>query len=395
MAEDTTVHYLSCDPELMWSEMNRIYRENGGDILFPGDEKSILLRTVLQALVTAYAAFDNAARMRTLRYAVGDYLDIIAEKMRLKRNLAEPATVQLELTIRDATGSVSIPKGSLFSFNGLLTFETTEQAAAVTDGEDVILVIPAQCTDEGEAGNGLEAGTILHPIEAEARIVQVKTLNETTGGREREEDEAFRERLLASAFNDTVTGPELMYTAKAMDVSSGLIDASAVADNTFLPGSPEIGVEYGLERGQVLVTLLFGDTVSEVDKHTIIDDVYKALRRDDERPLTDSLIVREADMIEFSIKVRYMIRPGAPTDAVTNIMEAVAEYKEWQTTKIGRSFDPYKLTSMLYNSYCARVEIIKEESFVGDVTGDDFNFMLIPKTKRLIGQVVMEEITDG
>lgn len=392
MAEDTTIHYLVCNPELMFSEMNRIYRENGGDILFPGDEKSILLRTVLQVLVQAYAAFDNAARMRTLRYAVGEYLDIIAEKMRLRRNLAEPARVELELTIRDAVGSVSIPKGSLFSFNGILTFETTEYAATITAGEEVKLVIPAQCTDEGEAGNGLEAGTILHPIEAVAHIVQVKTLAETTGGREREQDDAFRERLLASAFNDTVTGPELMYTAKAMDVSSGLIDASAVADNTFIPGTPEIGAEYGLERGQVLVTLLFGDTVSEPDKLSIIDDVYEALRRDDERPLTDCLIVREAETIEFSIKVRYMIREGAPTDAITDIMAAVAEFREWQTTKIGRAFDPYKLTSMLYNANCARVEIVKEESSVGD---GPCEYTLIPKTKRLIGQITMEEITYG
>lgn len=391
MAADTTIHYLSCDPEAMWDEMNRIYRENGGDILFAGDEKSILLRTVQQALVTAYAAFDNAARMRTLRYAVGDYLDLIAEKMRLKRNPEEPATTRLKVTIRDAVGSVSIPAGSLFSFNGILTFETTEYAATITAGEEVTLIIPAQCTEPGEAGNGLEAGTTLNPIEATAHIVRVETVSETTGGREREDDEAFRARLLESTFTDTVTGPALMYNAKAMSVSSGIIDASAVADNTFAPGSPEIGVEYGLERGQVLVTLLFGDTVSEVDKRTITDAVYETLRRDDERPLTDCLIVQEAGVMEFSLHVRYMIREGAATDAVTGIMAAVAEYREWQTTKIGRAFDPYKLTSMLYNAECSRVEITDEST----VDGQPCRYMQIPKTKRLIGEITMEEITDG
>ena len=42
--DNTELHYLTYDPDEIWAEMQRAYVENGGDILYPGDEKEMLLR---------------------------------------------------------------------------------------------------------------------------------------------------------------------------------------------------------------------------------------------------------------------------------------------------------------------------------------------------------------
>ena len=50
--DDTELHYVDYDAEKTWDEMMRVYLKEGGDILYPGDEKEILLRSVL-AIATA------------------------------------------------------------------------------------------------------------------------------------------------------------------------------------------------------------------------------------------------------------------------------------------------------------------------------------------------------
>lgn len=37
--DTTQTHYLTFDPEAIYREMLETYIENGGDILYPGDEK--------------------------------------------------------------------------------------------------------------------------------------------------------------------------------------------------------------------------------------------------------------------------------------------------------------------------------------------------------------------
>ena len=73
---DSEIHYLSYDPEEIWKEMILAYIEAGGDILYPGDEKEMLLRGVQSIVTQVFAGVDAALRTDTLRYAVGEYLDI-------------------------------------------------------------------------------------------------------------------------------------------------------------------------------------------------------------------------------------------------------------------------------------------------------------------------------
>ena len=86
--DNTEIHYLSYDPEEIWAAMMEAYVDAGGDILYPGDEKEMLLRGVQSIVTQCFAGIDSALRMATLRYAVGDYLDIYGEGRQRPSRLA-------------------------------------------------------------------------------------------------------------------------------------------------------------------------------------------------------------------------------------------------------------------------------------------------------------------
>ena len=107
---DSTIHYLTYDPKEIWRVMFENYVNAGGDILYPGDEKEILLRSVQADIVQLFAGVDTALRMQTLRYAVGDYLDILGEQRSCTRIEASPATATVIITT-SATGATADADG--------------------------------------------------------------------------------------------------------------------------------------------------------------------------------------------------------------------------------------------------------------------------------------------
>lgn len=389
--EDTGVHYLACDPETMWQEMMQIYMEEGGDVLFPGDEKSILLRCVQQILVLAYAAHDHAARMRTLRYAVGEYLDLIGESMRAERTQAKAAQSTIRVTMRGTGGTVSIPQGTQFSYSGLMTFETTQDAAAMADTSGVAMDIPIACTQTGTAGNGFEAGSLLSPIRAAAEIVRVELLETTAGGCDAESDEDYRERLLTGNYANTTTGPADQYAAHALATDSRILDASAVSDERY--DESGTGLDYGLGAGDVLISLLLPESMAQEDREDVLEQVKDALSAKDVRPLTDHVIVREAQSVPFSLTVRYAVGETRSTATYGKkaALEAAEAFVAWQCGALGRAFDPYRLTSMLYAAGCTRVDIDSSSS----VAGGEAGYTRIMDTQYMLGTVNMQEITDA
>ena len=66
--DDTELHYVTYDPKAIWLDMMMAYIEAGGDILYPGDEKEMLLRSVLADVVQVLANVDNALRKILICY---------------------------------------------------------------------------------------------------------------------------------------------------------------------------------------------------------------------------------------------------------------------------------------------------------------------------------------
>ena len=287
------------------------------------------------------------------------------------------------------TSGVTLAAGTLLSYNGMLTFETTQAVGATAGTGQTTLSVPIVCTKGGEAGNGLEKGTPLTAVEPRAWLVACALSERTGGGMEEEADEAYRKRIIESTFRKNATGSRAQYKAVALAVSSAILDASPVADEEF---DGDVGKAYGLMPGQVLVSLMFAEATTEQDKKQILEDAWLALSSDESRPLTDTIVVREAKEKTYALKVRYKLQSGeeaAGEDLLSAVYAAQEAYESWQSAAIGRAFDPYRLTSMLYSAGCSRVDIDAAES---SFDGGEATYTEVDRATRITGHVEMEAL---
>jgi phage-related baseplate assembly protein len=329
---DKEVHYVAYDPDEIWREMVSAYVDAGGDILYPGDEKEMLLRGSQAVIVQVFAGVDNALRMNTLRYAVGEYLDLYGEKRNCVRIPAQAATSTIEITFRASGVAKTIPTGTALTGDGeriYLTAEDIEQTGlAQTTRAEII------CQDMGGIGNGLISGTQMQFMIPNPAVISVYTVRDASGGQDEEDDETYRARIRTFGLANNTTGPQSQYESAAKNVTSEILDARAL----------------NLGAGSVGIYLLLA---SDVGAEGIIASVAAALNAQNVRPLTDNVQVQRATKLSYVLNVQYGQEAGSNIAAA--VAEAVAQYQIWQDRVIGRAFNPDKLMAMLYQAGATRV----------------------------------------
>lgn len=364
--DGTQVHYLSYDTDEIWREMMLAYVDAGGDVLYPGDEKEILLRGVLAVITQVFAGVDNALRMDTLRYAVGDYLDIYGEKRNCGRLKAEAARSSVQIKLKATGQTATMPRGTALTADGEM-FYTLEEPLEQT-GYAQTVVANVLCSQKGGAGNGLTAGTQMQFVIPNAAVESVYAYTDAAGGRDQEDDETYRERIRRHGLANITTGPASQYNAAAMNVTSEILDAKAVNE-----GAGQVGVYLILK--------------SDVGAAAIIQSVTDALNAQNVRPLTDSVQVQEAEAIAYTLNVQYQV--DADVDAGAAIAAAVSNYQKWQDNSIGRHFNPDRLMASIYQAGATRVLWGAGSAFNGGAV----EYTEIAANKRCKGTITLEVIT--
>ena len=330
--DNTELHYLTYDPEEIWNEMINNYVEAGGDVLYPGDEKEMLLRSIQADIVQVFAGVDNALRMQTLRYAVGDYLDILGEMRSCYRIQASAATAMVTITTNATGRSATLEAGTAITADGEVFYLLAEDLPLT--GYQQTLTVQVIADRTGSAGNGLLSGTEMFMASSNPSVNSIVAATDATGGNEAEDDETYRERIREYGLASVSTGPAQQYEAAAEAVSSNILDAKAL----------------NIAAGKVGVYLIFA---TQTGKAAIMQAVLDALSADDVRPLTDDVYVYEATDVEYTINVEYQSDNSSQTQAA--IASAVSSYQEWQDNTIGLAFNPDRLMAALYQAGCTRV----------------------------------------
>lgn len=336
------MHYLTYDPDTLWRRMTDAWIQSGGEVLYPGDEKEMILRGVQEVIFLAFAGMDNALRMNTLRYAVGEYLDAYGEKRGCARMEASPAMARVLIRLQASDGPGTIPAGSLLTADGLMTWRMIEDLSYTGMAMDVTVWI--ECTRTGAEGNALVSGTVMRFVDDPGNVFDVTVTDSATGGQAREDDESYRERIRMWAMTAVTTGPRMQYIAAAKGASTDVLDANAARTGD----------------GEVTVYIL---TSSAATQAAAIAEVEAALSSDSVRPLTDSVTVTGATEMNYVLGVNCRGETGA--SIASAVAEAVAAYQEWQDKKIGRAFNPEKLTAMLYQAGCSYVAFDASSHFDG------------------------------
>ena len=361
--DTSELHFINYDPELIWEQAMYAYIAAGGDILYPGDAKEMLLRAVQAMIAQELAAVDNALKMDTLVFAVRQYLDLYGEKKYCTRIAARAAECTAEITFRAGGGARTIEAGTALTADGERLYLLASDL--VSDGSGGTVRAEIICREPGAAGNGLIAGTQMQFMVPVQGVISIYAARDASGGQDEEDDETYRARIHTYGMLSTTTGTKEGYEAAAMSVSSEILDAEAL----------------NAGAGRVTTYLIVRD---EAQADELIEQVKTAQSPLDKRPLTDAPDVQLAEEMSYTLIAQY--RAESTDDISGALNQAVAEYQKWQDETIGRVFNPDKLMAMLYQAGAMRV-VWGEGSHFG---GGAVEYSEIEKHARCKGKITLE-----
>lgn len=304
------------------------------------DPPALVLYACSIQIYQALLFVDRAGKQDLLKYSYGGFIDNLAALKGITREPAKAAVVKVRFTLSGLRPSpVSIPAGTRVT-NSELYFETNEYAEIAAGEESIDLVCTCQTT--GISGNGLMAGDINILVDPIAYVQSVENVEESSGGTDIEDDDSLVERIYIAPSKYSVAGPEEAYRYWVKTFNSSISDVYIDSENPT----------------EVLIEFIMND--GELPSESVIYSLQDYLYNENIRPLTDQVIVKAPDTVEYSLEVKYYINQSDAAQAQTiqnNVNAAIENFIIWQRSKIGRDINPSKLTCMMEDAGAKRVEI--------------------------------------
>jgi len=274
-----------------------------------------------------------------------------------------------------------IPKGNRVTPDNKIFFATMK-AVEIPAGE-LSIDVEARCLTEGTEGNNFAPGEIKNMVDLVPFVtLSVENITPSDGGAEKENVEAYRERLRMLPESFSVAGPDGAYEFWAKTANPGIADARVwmaeldmadfanflsawgISDATgFYNALNSYYRESGTGPGNVDITVLMQN--GELPSPEVLDQVYETLSSKTRRPLTDYVHVIQPEPVEFGISVRYWIETDRATEAasiIAAVNTAVEGYIAWQKSQLGLDIIPDRLHKVIMDCGVKRIEII-EPSF--------------------------------
>jgi len=282
----------------------------------------------------------------------------------LRYTLSVPRTVPTPIP----KGSRSTPDNKIF----FATIKYFEIPAGELYGD-----VDAQSMTAGIEGDGFDVGTIKNMADLVPFVTSVENITVSSGGTEREELEAYRQRLRLVPESISVAGPDGAYEFWARSANPGIADAKVWMPELDLVKFAEFlqpwGIndasafyealgnyyrESGTGPGNVDVTVLMKN--GELPTEGVLDQVAEALSPKTRRPLTDFVHVVMPEPVGFNVSFQYWIETDRATEAASMIDAvdvAVEEYISWQKSRLGLDINPDMLHRLVMNCGVKRVVI--------------------------------------
>lgn len=297
--------------------------------LADGDPIRLFILFIVNVIIMLLNKLNHTGKMNMLKDSEDEYLDGLGALVGTTRLEARGASTVIQITLSaERTQETIIPMGTRVSPEKNIYFATANDVI-IPAGESTAQVT-AICTETGEIGNGYEAGTINQIVDPIAYVAKMVNISTSEGGSDTEKDDPLRERIFTAPESYSCAGPEGAYIYHAKSVSSAVIDAAT--------DSPSPGVVQ-------LAVLLTGGVIPE---NTVLGEIEELLSGKTRRPLTDNLMVTPPEAVYYDINLKYWIYDGADASAVSiAVWKAIAEYKMWQRTKLGRDINPDEITDRL------------------------------------------------
>lgn len=284
---------------------------------------------------------DIKGKMDTVKYSVGDFLDLLgAFRCGATRNQAAAAVTTIRFTLSAARASVTaIPQGTRIAA-GQLFFATlvyTEIPAG-----DLTADIPATCMTAGETGNGLAPGELKTLVDPVPYVQSVENTSTSSGGADRESDESFAARIFIAPGKYSTAGSRNGYEYHVQDYSSAIGGVHVSSDQA----AGTVDIVFVMADG----SLPSAETISAMSQHMSAETL---------RPMNDLVTVRAPAEVKYTVSLTYYINQSDNNRAVAiqqAVSAAVDSYVAWQR-KIGRDINPSKLLALVMGAGAKRAQI--------------------------------------
>lgn len=405
------IHLETIDASTIYKTIIKRLEGNVGEPLYPGDERRIFGEALVAVLVSVYNTVDDTARQTMLRYARGEVLDALGERVGVKRLEGSPSHTVLRFSVdMPVSKNIVIPKWTKVQAENSAYFATDVTATLQAGAYSVD--VPASSIGSGAEYNGYAEGTITGLVDLLPYISKVANITPTTGGDDGEPytqtgDDRLRERIRLAQGKYSTAGSELAYIYWAMTADASIIDVKAISESETIKRTLEViarrvfiggsrlhpstlrvyakdsaqaaieGTDYTSIYNDDLLTITLSGALSDAEEVSVsidrsLEGVVKIVpllangrSPDDEmlqkiidtcnassvRPLTDKVIAAPPDAVSYDVEIVYYTTPEAEAQVVENIENssggAVARYNEWQQSALGRDINPDQLRRLI------------------------------------------------
>ena len=273
--------------------------------------------TAIEKAEVTQLKLQNILRLAFPQTSYGQYLDFLGEMKGVFRHPATPATGTVVFTGQPGT---VIPAGFVVLTEAAGTFPAIEfkTKERVQIGEDGMVTVAAECLESGTLGN-VAANTITLLSEPINGIASVTNPEPFTGGTEMEDDDSFRERVLA-AYDEPLSGAKKDYERWAKEVPG-------VGDVYVIP----------LWAGPGTVKVLIMDSNGQPANQELIEAVQNHIAPDGNlggglAPIGADVTVDAPEVFEVNIALTIVLKDGytledVMEDLIANIKQFLGTYE--------------------------------------------------------------------
>lgn len=405
---------INHDAESIYNDFLANIENEIGEPLYPGDERRIFAEAVISVLVSFLATADDKVNQSRLQNARGEVLDAIGDMFGVARTDGVKASANIKfMTNTPVSVDIVIPAGTMVTNDYEHYFVTLERSVIVAGDTEVTAF--AEAVETGEEYNNIGVGEIDVLTTSIAYIDDISNVDITSGGANAEDDDTYRDRIqlsmdrfaagtenyykyIALTANNTIKDVYITNDAETYKIEGLTADEfcfsteNAVTymngDNKYITvgvtGADNIkrsrnilvvddnvakftktaaeGESYSLEfnkrvPGTLLMYLLCQNGTLPSD--TVVEQIERACNDDAVRNFNDRIIVRSAVPYEYQINVTCYISPKEDVEGIkTAIAEAVENYKQWQSSQIGKNINKDRLQMYLMMAGAYKVTVV-------------------------------------
>lgn len=310
-----------------------------GKEIADADVEMLLINAFAYRELLMRTEVNSAGRQMLLRYANGVMLDLLGELLGVVRLPASHASCVVKFSIIEGHGGVVIPINTrIQTTDGKVSFATTGNITVPVGINEISAICVAE--EAGAIGNEYAVGDVSAILDPLAFLFSAENTQITKGGSDPEDDEGLRGRIKLAPSTFSVAGSEDAYRFHAKSANGDIVDIQVLSST---PGTVNI---YPLMTGGALAS---PGVLSQIEEKVSGKKV---------RPLTDTVIVANPDVVDYDIEVNVTIVTGADASMVKNQIEtSLGDYKEERKERLGLDVVVNKIRSICMTDGVYDVEV--------------------------------------